>query len=171
VQVKQEHTVYLSLGSNVEPRLQFLEEAIELIRLRYESISDMRISPIYETEPWGFESVTRFLNMCVEVKTFQSPFELLEINQEIEKQLGRTPKVGEGYASREMDIDILFFGDEIIFTDTLTIPHPHLEKRKFVLIPLSDLSLSVLHPLLNKSIQQLLADCSDTSRPNRYKKK
>jgi 2-amino-4-hydroxy-6-hydroxymethyldihydropteridine diphosphokinase len=162
---QKEHTVLLSLGSNIPPRKQTIQKAIDLIRANYGSTNELCISPIYETEPWGFDSETNFLNLCVVAYTVKKPSEILEINQDIETALGRKPKTSDGYESRPVDIDILFFDNQIISNEKLTIPHPQLEKRKFVLQPLNDIASNYLHPRLGKTISQLLVDCTDTSNP------
>lgn len=157
--------VFLGLGSNVEPRLHTLQEAIDLIRVHYETEKELIISPIYETEPWGFESDTNFFNLCLAVFTRKTPLEILQINQEIEQKLGRKSKKSEKYESRPIDIDILFFDNQIILAENLIVPHPYIEKRKFVLKPLNAIASNYFHPLLQKTIQQLLAECEDESEP------
>lgn len=166
--MKKQHIVYLSLGSNIEPREQNLQTAIELIRKHYEVGNDLLISPMYESEPWGFHTKTKFLNLCIQVKTEKSPLEILKINQIIENILGRKPKKSDKYESRPIDIDILFFDNQIIYTEELIVPHPHLEKRRFVLVPLNDLTISLLHPVLLKTIRQLTETCTDESVPKLY---
>lgn len=166
--MKKKHIVYLSLGSNVEPREHTLQKAIELIRKHYEVGNELLISPIYESEPWGFQTELKFLNLCIQAKTHKTPHEILKINQHIENQLGRKPKKTDQYESRPIDIDILFFDNHIISTPELIIPHPHLEKRMFVLDPLKCLCFSFLHPVLMKTIQELKEACTDKSEVKRY---
>lgn len=160
---KNEHIVYLSLGSNVEPRQQTLQKAIDLIQTHYGGERELIVSPSYESEPWGFYSETNFINLCVQVQTSKTPEEILRINQKIEMKLGRRPKKSKIYASRPIDIDILFFDDYSISEEYLVIPHPHLEKRKFVLAPLNDIADNHLHTILNKTVGELLACCTDQS--------
>ena len=165
----KEHIVYLSLGSNVEPRAQTLQEAIDLIAIRYEGQKKLFVSPIYESEAWGFETEMKFLNLCIEAHTKKTAQEILEINQLIEIELGRKPKKSTNYESRPIDIDILFFDNQIISTHDLKVPHPNLAHRKFVLYPLKDIANSYLHPILKKSITELLNDCEDESELNKHK--
>jgi 2-amino-4-hydroxy-6-hydroxymethyldihydropteridine diphosphokinase len=166
--MKKQHIVYLSLGSNVEPREQTLQKAIELIRKHYEVGNELIISPIYESEPWGFQTEMKFLNLCIQAQTGKTPHEILKINQHIENELGRKPKNSVNYESRPIDIDILFFDNQIISTQELIVPHPHLEKRRFVLFPLNDLISNLLHPVLLKTIQELKEGCTDVSEPKLY---
>lgn len=158
------HIAYLSLGSNVSPRKETLLKAIHLIQKEYGTDKEILISPFYESPPWGFEADTNFINLCLGVYTSKSPHEILEINQTIEKTLGRKPKRIATYESRPIDIDILFLGDFIISQEDLTIPHPHLAQRRFVLEPLNDIASAFFHVSLNKTIGQLLSDCADTSQ-------
>ncbi len=158
------HIAYLSLGSNVSPRKETLLKAIHLIQKEYGTNKEILISPFYESPPWGFEADTNFINLCLGVYTSKSPHEILEINQTIEKMLGRKPKRIATYESRPIDIDILFLGDIIISQEELTIPHPHLAQRKFVLEPLNDIASGLLHVSLHKTIGELLSECTDTSQ-------
>jgi len=166
--MKKQHIVYLSLGSNIEPREQNLQTAIELIRKHYEVRNDLLISPIYESDPWGFQTEIKFLNLCIQAQTEKTPQEILKINQYIENELGRKPKKTDQFESRPIDIDILFFDNQIIYTEELIVPHPHLEKRRFVLFPLNDLICNLLHPVLLKTIKELKETCTDVSEPKRY---
>ncbi len=150
--------VYLLLGSNRGGRQKMLNKALDLIKLEVGEIKEC--SSIYETEPWGFSSEEMFLNQVVLLKTELSPFDLLKKNQEIEKKIGRT-KIRNNYESRLIDIDILFYNDEIIETVDLIIPHKQLHKRMFALMPLYELNKYLIHPKIKKSISELKSECED----------
>lgn len=129
---------YLSLGSNLGDRHATMRRAIDMLNAGAGTV-DRQSSPI-ETEPWGFESPNRFLNMCVRLTTTLTPEQLLLATQAIERQLGRTVKSDDGqYHDRPIDIDILTYDDLHIATPTLTIPHPLMHERDFVMIPLREI--------------------------------
>lgn len=134
-----EHKAYLSLGSNLGNRKRMMREAIDMIGALAGRVD--RISSQYETEPWGFSSPNMFLNMCVRVVTTLSPQQLLNATQEIERRLGRTEKTAPdgSYHDRIIDIDILLYDDEHIATPNLTIPHPLMHERDFVMKPLQEI--------------------------------
>ena len=123
-----------------------------------DGISIIRTSAFYETEPWNMNSKTWFVNAVVEVKTSLSPEALLEECQRIESQLGRTPKTSTEYEDRTIDIDILFYGKEIINEENLTIPHKFVHLRAFTLVPLLELIPDFEHPVLHKTIAELHND-------------
>lgn len=150
--------VYLLLGSNLGERQKMLNMALDFIKLEIGNIE--KCSSIYETEPWGFSSKEKFLNQVVFLKTDLSPFDLLKKNQQIEKKLGRT-KTGNNYESRLIDIDILFYNDEIIETVDLIVPHKQLHKRMFTLLPLDELNKNLIHPKFGKTISKLKSECKD----------
>ena len=132
------HTVYLSLGSNLGDKEQNLASAISEIARRIGDITAQ--SALLETEPWGFDSENTFLNAAVRVETELSPLDLLHVTQQIEQDLGRTHKSQHGqYHDRIIDIDILLYDDLHIQTPELTIPHPLMQQRDFVLIPLKEI--------------------------------
>lgn len=132
------HTVYLSLGSNLGDRHLTMRRAIELIGEQVGTV-DRESSPL-ETEPWGFESPNKFLNMCVRVLTSMSPLQVLDATKAIERTLGRTSKSVDGhYHDRPIDIDILMYDDLHISTPELTLPHPLMHERDFVMIPLREI--------------------------------
>ena len=155
------HDVYISLGSNLGNRKSYLQQAIEAIATQVGTIVD--IAPIYETPSWGF-SGEAFLNTCLLCRTHLPAEEVMAQLLRIEYSLGREriPNKKE-YLSRTIDLDILFYDDKIINTEFLTIPHPLLQHRKFVLKPLASLNDTLLHPVLQKTIAELLNTTDDTS--------
>ncbi|WP_111706364.1 2-amino-4-hydroxy-6-hydroxymethyldihydropteridine diphosphokinase [Lutibacter citreus] len=153
-------TTYLSLGSNQGDKLQNLQEAIYLIADNIGVIS--KISSVYKTAAWGFKS-DQFYNICIEISTSLNPETLLLEIHKIETKLGRLAKSGSEYQSRPIDIDILFFEQEIIFSKDLIVPHKDLLNRKFVLIPLTEISPNFIHPIEKQRIETCLKNCSDTS--------
>jgi len=157
-------TTYLSLGSNLGDKLNHLQEVVFLIHSTVGSV--VKISPIYETSAWGFDG-DNFYNCCIAVETSLTPSVLLEKLLEIETRLGRKRNEGTGYASRTVDIDILYYDSEIINTEALTIPHPNLQLRRFVLKPLADIAPQFYHPVLNKDTRNLLQECKDKSNITR----
>lgn len=152
--------IYLGVGTNQGDRDENLARALNLIGQKTGRI--IRSSSVYEAEPWGFESSHLFLNMVVKVETELPPLTLLETVHVIEDELGRKRSTRR-YVSRVMDIDILFYGNEILETKELVIPHPLIGERKFVLVPLAEIEPLFVHPVLRKTISQLLTGCSDSS--------
>jgi len=152
--------IYISLGTNEGDRLQNLQKAIDVL---YEEVGNILvISPIYETSSWGFESED-FLNCCVCLTSSLSPQELLVKFKIVEKKIGRKDKIGNYYQARVIDLDILFYENEIIDEENLQIPHIAIAERKFVLQPLVDIIPDYIHPKLNVTIQELLGSCTDVS--------
>lgn len=138
MQEPNSHIAYLSLGSNLGDRHATMQSAILLLNSQAGSVD--RVSSAIETEPWGFESANKFLNMCVRIITPLSPEQLLATTKDIELQLGRTTKSVNGqYHDRPIDIDILTYDDLHINTPSLTLPHPHMHERDFVMIPLREI--------------------------------
>lgn len=138
MQEPNSHIAYLSLGSNLGDRHATMQSAILLLGKQAGSVD--RVSSAIETEPWGFKSANKFLNMCVRIITTLSPEQLLVTTKDIELQLGRTTKSVNGqYHDRPIDIDILAYDDLHINTPSLTLPHPHMHERDFVMIPLREI--------------------------------
>lgn len=150
--------VILSLGGNKGDREKLLFRAIELINDQFQLIN---VSKIYETSAWGGVAKGNFLNQIAVISTAFEPNDVLEIIQGIESDLGRTRE--EPWGDRTMDIDILYFGEKVFNTDNLRIPHPFIEERKFVLVPLADLLPNKIHPLTGKNSLEMLEDSKDLS--------
>lgn len=147
-------TVYLGLGTNIGNKKENLTRAIEALSLALGHYT--ALSSFIETAPWGFESDNTFLNCAVAFETVLLPEELLDTTESIERELGRTTKsTGGTYHDRVIDIDILLYGNETIDTPRLTIPHPLMHLRDFVLEPLAEIAPEVVHPTTGKSISRL----------------
>ena len=158
---------YLGLGSNLGDRLTALQTSLDYLN-QSETIRLTRVSPVYETVPVGGPEQPDYLNAAAEIETETEPNELLHICREIENKLGRTRSVHWG--PRTIDIDILLYGGEHIQTDMLTIPHPHMHERAFVLKPLADIAPQAVHPVSGKTIDELLGylDCSGVRKLDKY---
>lgn len=147
--------IYIGLGSNMGNKKAHLRLATE--KLSQVVGEPIAISSIMETEPWGFDSKEKFLNCVLLFRSNISPEEILDKAEEIERLMGRNIKSDKGeYHDRPIDIDILFYSNEVIDTPRLKIPHPLLHKRIFVLQPLNEIAPTLLHPTLKKSISRLL---------------
>lgn len=150
--------VFLSLGSNLGDRLGYIKFAVfELIKT--EKIKLLKVSSIYNTEPWGNSAQGEFLNCVLKIFTDLSPINLFEKIKFIEQKVGR--KNSKKWLSREIDIDILFYDNLILKTENLAIPHPEIPNRKFVLVPLNEIAENFIHPILKKSASHLLKDTND----------
>jgi 2-amino-4-hydroxy-6-hydroxymethyldihydropteridine diphosphokinase len=156
----KQHQVILSLGSNQGNRLSMITTCIDLIHSEIAVV--VKVSKIYETPAWGFESEP-FYNAAILIHTSKSPQKILKQVLKVEKTLGRVRSNDSGYQARIIDVDIIAFDEEIIETDNLQIPHPLLQNRKFVLQPMLDLGLNWEHPTLKKSVAQLLVQTKDES--------
>jgi len=156
--VKQD--IYIALGSNLGDRLANIRKAIEL--MKEEGIEIINESPIYETEPVGHKEQGWFLNSVVKGRTELSPGRLWEALEKIEKSIGREREIKWG--PRIIDLDILFYGNKILNDKQLQIPHSELHKRSFVLIPLEEIAPELVHPVLKKTISELLRDLKDNSQ-------
>jgi 2-amino-4-hydroxy-6-hydroxymethyldihydropteridine diphosphokinase len=159
--VKKKYTknIFLSIGSNLGDRLYNVHQCLNLIEEEIGSIE--KKSSVYETEAWGNKMQQPFLNMVIEVHSPMMPHQILETINKIESGMGRVRV--EKWEPRIIDIDILYFGDEKISSKDLTIPHPLIQSRKFVLIPLAEIAPTFKHPAIHKTNQALLSECSDPS--------
>ena len=150
--------LFISLGSNLGNKKENLTKAIQFISKRVGQVKQK--SSIYSTEPWGYESFNNYLNQVVEIESEQTPEQIMLNLLMIESEMGRIRHSGS-YADRQIDLDILFYDHEILNLTKLTIPHPLLHKRLFILEPLAELAGELTHPILNKSIKQLLDAAKD----------
>ena len=151
-------SVYLCLGSNLGNReIQLLRAESEIEKYIGQVIKK---SSVYETEPWGLSADINFLNQVLLVETNHKPDILIKKCLEIETKMGRI-RNSQVYESRIIDIDVIFYGNEIINNDKLTVPHPHIASRRFVLEPLCEISPAFIHPLLKKTVMELLHICPD----------
>ncbi len=157
LQNKYMNTVYLLIGGNMGDRWQNLADCRDLLEAHIGPILNQ--SKIYETAAWGKTNQNDFLNQVIVLETELQPQALLKANLKIEKYLGRTRH--EHWGERLIDVDILFFNDEVINSPLLKIPHPQIPFRRFTLIPLMELSPEMVHPLLHKTIWQLYQNCTD----------
>ncbi|MBI3501226.1 MAG: 2-amino-4-hydroxy-6-hydroxymethyldihydropteridine diphosphokinase [Bacteroidetes bacterium] len=148
---------YLLLGSNLGERENYLLDAKAQVKKNIGKI--ISESSLYNTAAWGKESQNDFLNQVISVETNLPAEKLLEAILSIEKKMGR--ERNKKWEARIIDIDILFFNDEIIRTKNLTVPHPHLHERRFALVPLAEIAADFIHPVLKKSIKSLLRECKD----------
>lgn len=152
---------YLCLGGNVGDTRHYLEKAVEQIGRRIGKV--FRKSAIFESEPWGFSAERNFLNQVVVVSSELEPAEVLSTCLQIEAEQGRV-RNGTGYQSRCIDIDIIFIDSLIIDTPRLKVPHPLMQDRKFVLMPLCGIAPDFVHPVFGKTVRQMLDECGDKSK-------
>jgi deoxyguanosine kinase len=158
--MKLEQKVVLSLGSNQGDRLENIENCIKLIHQKIGLV--LSVSNLYETPSWGFES-DAFYNCALLLHTHFSPEKILRKITSIEKQLGRIRKNTATYEARIIDIDIIAVDGQILDSETLKVPHPEMQNRLFVLLPMLDLKLEWQHPVTQKSIKELIENCEDKS--------
>lgn len=162
------NTALLAFGSNVGNRRDFLQKALREIE-KAVAVTVTAVSCLYETEPWGETDQSPFLNQVVALRTTLSPEELFELCQAVELRVGRRGSYRWG--PREIDIDLLVYGDLTLNTDILIVPHPRLSERRFVLAPLAEICPDIMIPGTGKTAAQLLADCRDTSAVSLYREK
>lgn len=158
--------VFLGLGSNINDRLKYLNTAASLIG-SCSNIETVEVSSVYETEPWGIKEQGSFLNRVMKVNTSFTPEELLDFVKEAEKKAGR--KERRKWYEREIDIDILFFGNMVLESERFSIPHKEVQNRKFVLVPMCELDGEFIHPVLKKTMNELLKITKDISEVCIYK--
>jgi len=152
--MNMDHIVYLSLGTNLGNRAANLKEAISSLPPQ---MNVKAKSKVYETPPWGYTDQDNFLNQVVKAATYLEPEKLLKHIKRLEVAMGR--KASFRYGPRLIDIDILFYDDVVLETSSLTIPHPDLHERGFVLLPMMDIAPDFVHPLKKKSIRELVGFC------------
>jgi 2-amino-4-hydroxy-6-hydroxymethyldihydropteridine diphosphokinase len=157
------HTVYISAGSNLGDRKANLESALAFLQ---RSCIIRRVSSFFETEPVGYLDQPWFLNIAAELETDLTPSELLNVCKSIEESCGRIRTFPN--APRTLDVDILLYDDVVMREEDLTIPHPGMENRRFVLEPLAQIAPDILHPVTGKSIQLLFKECRDPSEVRRF---
>lgn len=144
--------IYLALGTNLGQRAAHLRAALAALPPK---VKVRRVSPVYETEPWGYRDQPAFFNQVIEAETSLSPQDLLAYIKQLEEHLGRQPTFR--YGPRLIDVDVLFYGDQVVDFENLSIPHPHLAERAFVLVPLADLVPDLVHPVLGVPVRDLLS--------------
>lgn len=151
---------YILFGSNMGDKDALFAQACLLINNRCGRV--VQVSAAYESEPWGFEAKEWFLNRVIVVETEKGPEEMLQLLLDIERELGRIrhPEI-QGYTSRTVDLDILYFGQRVINTDMLTVPHPRLHLRRFALVPMCEVAPERVHPVFGLTQQELLQQCPD----------
>jgi len=161
------NVAYLCLGGNLGERESSIDAAISKIKQEVGEVS--AVSKIYETEAWGVTNQNAYLNQCVELKTELDPEALISALLKIEHDLGRERNLYHTYEPRTIDIDVLFYNNLVLEFNHLTVPHPRLHLRKFVLIPLNDVASTFMHPVFQKTVNNLLVECSDTSDVKLFK--
>ncbi|MDR1583504.1 MAG: 2-amino-4-hydroxy-6-hydroxymethyldihydropteridine diphosphokinase [Prevotellaceae bacterium] len=157
-------TVYLLTGSNLGDRLSYLNSAKQSLNRSVGKL--LAESSVYESEPWGFVADNAFFNQVLIYETALTPGEILHSISAIEAETGRIHTI-DGYSSRNLDIDILFYDDIRLNSSVLTIPHPMLHKRRFTLLPLAEIAPDLIHPVFNMTVKQLLEKCEDHGKSNK----
>ena len=156
--------VYLGIGSNLEDREANLRTALNRLSRK---VTIQKLSSVYETEPVGYAEQPWFLNLVCCGETDLDPFEILSFAKAIETEMGRKPSFPN--APRPIDVDLLFYEDRRITSEDLTVPHPRIAERGFVLIPLAEIAGSLIHPVNGKSITELLSELTDTAQIRKWR--
>lgn len=160
-----EKKVYISLGSNIGHRRNYIQKAKDVISQTIAPVE--KESSIYETDPWGEIEQAKYLNQIIQIKSTLKPIDLLQKLLKIELSLGRIRKEKNG--PRTIDIDILLMDNLTLNTSHLIIPHPRIRDRKFILVPLAEITDNLIHPILKLSIQELLLQCKDIGNVSKLK--
>lgn len=155
------YSVFLGLGSNLGDRQRFLQQAVNGVR-QVPELRLVRTSGVYESDPFGRGDQPPFLNACVEITTGLTPPELLSRLKDLESRLGRSSR--ERWGPREIDIDILAYDGLVHVDDRVTVPHPGLEQRRFVLVPLREIAPDLVHPVNGMTVEELAAACRDAGK-------
>ena len=155
--------LFVSIGSNMGERGKNIKEVI----LRLKILGRIKCSSLYETAPWGNLKQPDFLNAVCIIETDREILDIFSFIRSIEDALGR--KRGEKWGQRTIDIDILFYGDIIMNSSDLIIPHPYIPARRFVLVPLNEIASSFVHPVLKKTVNQMLNECKDEGEVKKWK--
>ena len=153
--------IYIGLGSNLGNREYYLHKAIELINERIGNITVR--SNFLNSEPWGYLSTHSYLNACLAAETTLKPEDCLSVLKGIEVELGRLKTTSGSYEDRVIDLDILFYEDKVLLSEELSIPHPFIQDRLFVLIPLAEIAPNFIHPVFKKSVGELLKAFNEQS--------
>jgi len=161
-------TAFISLGSNMGNRITLLEQALKTLECNY-PIKVVNVSSIYETDPVGYENQDLFLNMVAQIKMNLSPFELLEVCQQTELELGRKRNIRWG--PRTIDLDILLYNKENMITERLVIPHPRMHERLFVIIPLLEICSNITLPAMDKPLREMAEQLTDREGVRIWKQK
>lgn len=164
--ILNKNEIVLLLGTNLGDRIAHLDKAKRDITEIIGPI--LKESTIYESASWGYNSSNKFLNQVIIIQYKSTPFDLLELTQNIEKELGKTSNSKIEYSDRPIDIDILFFENQIVKSKQLVIPHPEIQNRRFTLVPLCDILRKYQHPTLGYSLEALLTNCKDQIEPTSF---
>ena len=158
--MNQGKLVYIGLGTNLGDRKENIKNTLSLIKEKYRITSS---SNLYSSEPWGYESDTIFFNGVICIETNDDPITIFHFLKNIESKLGRIKTNQKNYEDRIIDLDILFYNDEITKNEIITIPHIEIQNRRFVLEPMNEIAPNYIHPILKKTISTLLKECKDQS--------
>jgi 2-amino-4-hydroxy-6-hydroxymethyldihydropteridine diphosphokinase len=153
---------YLLVGGNLDNTVGKFDQLKDMLQNQIGEV--LRSSKLYQSAPWGFESSHSFINQAIAVQTVLTPEELLGKTQDIEKSFGRKKNNSGNYEDRSMDIDIIFYDNDIINKENLHIPHPKMHLRNFVLVPLQEIASTYIHPILKKTVTELFLECEDESK-------